>query len=320
MRVPGDCGGDHTQWIEAEAHDGNNFSPLEVVQDASASCGSYIEVAAGNNAYNAAPSDGYADYDFSLAEASRVAIWLRVRIPEPDPGGNDSFWVDVSGDDSSWYKYNGIGSGVDWHWVEWTERVGYKDLAAGEHTLSIAYREDGAMLDKLLITTDLSFQPTDAGPGDCAPSATQFIEAENHHGALFSPYTVRSDSSASGGRYIVVPNGTANSYHEPPLDGAAEYDFYLPAASTVAIWLRVRIPEPGPGANDSLWLDLDRDSLDFQKWNGIPQGTDWHWVEWTAVVNPIDLPAGAHTLEMAYREDGLEIDQIVITTDLNFVP
>ena len=151
------------QWIEAEAHDGNNFSPLEVVQDASASCGSYIEVAAGNNAYNAAPSDGYADYDFSLAEASRVAIWLRVRIPEPDPGGNDSFWVDVSGDDSSWYKYNGIGSGVDWHWVEWTERVGYKDLAAGAHTLSIAYREDGAMLDKLLITTDLGFQPTDAG-------------------------------------------------------------------------------------------------------------------------------------------------------------
>ena len=313
-------GGVIKQFIEAEAHDGDHFGLFQIVADASASCGAYIEVAPGTNAYDAPPSDGYAEYNLTLAEASSVAIWLRVRIPEPLPGGNDSFWVDVSDDDRSWHKYNSIDRGVDWHWVEWTAQVGPRSLAAGDHTLTIAYREDGAMLDKLLITTDLNFQPTDAGAGGCGASATQFIEAEAHDGANFAPYTVQSDRSASGGSYIVVPNGVGSSYDDLPLDGVAEYDFHLPEASTVAIWLRVRIPEPFPGSNDSFWMDLDRDNYGFRRWNNIPHGTDWHWVEWTAEVNPIDLPAGDHVLEIFRREDGVELDCIVITTDLNFIP
>ena len=70
-------------WKEAEAHDGSAFDPFEIVTDAGASCGAYIEVTPGVNAYDAPPSDGYAEYDFTLAQAASVAIWLRVAYPSP---------------------------------------------------------------------------------------------------------------------------------------------------------------------------------------------------------------------------------------------
>jgi hypothetical protein len=59
----------------------------------------------------------------------------------------------------------GIDNASQWHWdevdsddhdstvVNWT-------LEAGEHTLEIAKREDGALLDAILITNDLDLDQT----------------------------------------------------------------------------------------------------------------------------------------------------------------
>jgi hypothetical protein len=37
------------------------------------------------------------------------------------------------------------------------------NLTGGSHTLTIAYREDGAKLDKVLVTNDSGFVPSGAG-------------------------------------------------------------------------------------------------------------------------------------------------------------
>jgi hypothetical protein len=37
------------------------------------------------------------------------------------------------------------------------------DLSMGQHTLNIAYREAGAELDKILITSDANYVPTGEG-------------------------------------------------------------------------------------------------------------------------------------------------------------
>lgn len=70
-------------------------------------------------------------------------------------GADDSFWVRV--DEGIWYNWNDWNTAATWQWlpvqdndngntlVKWT-------LTPGNHTIDIAYREDGARFDKLHLT------------------------------------------------------------------------------------------------------------------------------------------------------------------------
>jgi hypothetical protein len=68
-------------------------------------------------------------------------------------------------DAGTWTNWNNIPLGATWHWddVHGTATMMYS-LAAGSHTLTFAYREDGAKLDRVLVTNDLAFTPTGTGP------------------------------------------------------------------------------------------------------------------------------------------------------------
>jgi hypothetical protein len=71
-------------------------------------------------------------------------------------------------DNGAWTNWNNIPVGAGWHWDDvhngaaGNALVTYP-LGAGSHTLTIAYREDGARLDKVLITNDAAFAPSGAG-------------------------------------------------------------------------------------------------------------------------------------------------------------
>ena len=176
-----------TFWIEAEEHDGDNFSPFEVVEDDAASCGAYIEAPPRASAYKTPPSDGHAEYDFTLPEAAPIAIWLRVRVPASNPSSHTSFWVNVTGDERGWGALDVVDKGSDWHWVEWDEGMDDTHLEAGDHTLTIAYREDGIFMDKLLVTTDLSFYPESRSESDCHFSRRQPAGDQQHHNTNLQP-------------------------------------------------------------------------------------------------------------------------------------
>ena len=78
-------------------------------------------------------------------------------------GGSNSFWLRIPGmvtnttnHASGWVRFNDIQDGDAWHWDE----VGSSDdgdsvveftLAAGTHTLEIARREDGTLLDAIAL-------------------------------------------------------------------------------------------------------------------------------------------------------------------------
>jgi len=71
-------------------------------------------------------------------------------------------------DGGNWVKWNSIPLGSSWHWddVHNSDSGGQLvtfSLAAGTHTLSIAYREDGTRLDRVLVTNDPAFVPTGTG-------------------------------------------------------------------------------------------------------------------------------------------------------------
>jgi hypothetical protein len=149
-------------WVEAES--GPESAPMQELADGAASGGAYVAVAAGNNSQSLPPSVGHATLAFDAPSAGTYKIWGRVIAPTD---GDDSFWVRLDG--GSWIKWNNIALGSAWHWDEVHNsdsggQVVTFALAAGSHTLSIAYREDGTRLDRLLVTSDLAFVPTGTGP------------------------------------------------------------------------------------------------------------------------------------------------------------
>ncbi|MCP4262187.1 MAG: discoidin domain-containing protein [Planctomycetes bacterium] len=121
---------------------------------------------------NAAPgADWVLRYDFT-AEAGTYKIVTRIIAPTVD---DDSFWIRILDAESQthehpgqfgtgWVRFNDIAPGSQWVWdevhssdhsgevVNWT-------LAAGNYTLEIAKREDGALIDAILITSDLALNP-----------------------------------------------------------------------------------------------------------------------------------------------------------------
>jgi hypothetical protein len=135
--------------------------------------GTHIGSNVGDGSYtNAAPgADWILRYSFT-AEAGVYKIVARVIAPTID---DDSFWVRILDAESQthehpgqlgtgWVRFNDIAPGSQGIWdevhssdhggevVNWT-------LAAGNYTLEIAKREDGASIDAILITDDLALDP-----------------------------------------------------------------------------------------------------------------------------------------------------------------
>lgn len=154
------CTPSTTVTVRAEAESGTETAPMQVGSDANASGGQYVAVAAGNSSEASPPSAGYATIPFSVPSAGTYTVWGRVIAPTVD---SDSFWVRV--DSGAWTKWNDIAAGSSWHWANVTDdnasdaRV-LVNLAAGNHTLTFAYREEGTRLDRVLVTNDLSLVPS----------------------------------------------------------------------------------------------------------------------------------------------------------------
>jgi len=145
-------------WIEAES--GTLSKPLAIYDDTAASGGKYLSTE--NLGLIGARLDGVAKYAFTV-KGGTYAIWGRVI--EPAGGGSNSFWVRLPGAtlnttplpaNDGWINWN-FAVGTTWHW----DRIANTDAAnipvrytlpPGTYTLELAYREDGARLDAIVIT------------------------------------------------------------------------------------------------------------------------------------------------------------------------
>jgi hypothetical protein len=144
-------------WIEAES--GTLTKPMAVSDDPTASGGKYISTQ--NLGVTAVHTDGLASYPFTV-KGGAYKIWGRV---VDLPAGRNSFWVRIKGatldtvpDADGWCSWN-FPTGTGWHWDDvsngtnsLTDPAVHFTLKAGSYTLEIAYREDGARLDALVIT------------------------------------------------------------------------------------------------------------------------------------------------------------------------
>lgn len=120
---------------------GGNWEKRE---DAGASGGFYVKVKPDMESISAPPAtkDDQIRSTFTTDKETTYYIFGRLNCPTAD---DDSFWLKM--DDGDFAMVNGLGTS-GWEWVKMAR---YK-LTAGEHVLTIAYRENGAKLDKICIS------------------------------------------------------------------------------------------------------------------------------------------------------------------------
>ena len=127
----------------------------DIIDNGQCSNGKYVTVKAGTQSLEQAPAGDESNIviPFAVDTTDKYDLYARVNCPTYD---DDSFWIKM--DDGEYELNNGLVTS-GWGWVNLGEYL----LTEGEHNLTIGYREDGALLDKIAISNKL-YAP--AGMGD----------------------------------------------------------------------------------------------------------------------------------------------------------
>lgn len=148
-------------------------APMVVAEDGEASGERYIWME--GEPLTGGGDKGWAEYIIDLPKAGTYALWAHVFVWD---GNSDSFWVtwqpadpdeDAQVTKNTEFRWS-IGTKNAWHWDRinhWLDGGTFDrewELPAGETTLRIAVREDGAKLDVVFVTDNLSADAADVNP------------------------------------------------------------------------------------------------------------------------------------------------------------
>ena len=164
------------------------------------------------------------------------------------------------------------------------------------------------------ITRSLSFNlaVTSSGSTGTVSNTGSTVSLEAEKGSVAAPMVIASDTRASQGKFVHVPDGRGNNYNDTSKGGSGEVRFTvgIPQSGTRALWARTIAPN---GGSDSFYVT--RNGALVREWT-VPPSTSW---KWNKVAN-VSLSAGTVNLAFRQREDGTKLDQIILTTNLNYVP
>jgi polygalacturonase len=269
-----DCGPATTETHFAEAESGTVTAPMQVGSDPLAWGGQYVAVAAGNNSNASPPTSGFATVPFTVTNAGTYKIMGRVIAPTTS---DDSFWVRVDG--GAWVNWNDIDPGTAWHWADVTDDAAAnalvtRSLSAGSHTLTVAYREDGARLDRLLITNNLSLVPANDPP----PAGTR-LEAED---AVISQGVVESNHLNFSGTGFVNGDNIVGAFVE----------WTVTATSAGPATIRIAY------ANGTTTSRPSSVSVNGTVVSTPTFGATANWDTWATASIPVTLNAGANTVRV----------------------
>lgn len=236
---------------EAEMFDRNlddRWAPVRTRPGASGDLAMEIPNGAGGS-----ETDTQLEYDIVFTKTGTHVIWYRAGA---DSGNDDSAWLHLDGDrpanrlDGNLASMSGFNGDV-WEWnsnpQDGAQPMTFEIEEPGVHTIGIARREDGAFFDKLIITTDLNFDPTifgDFGPpvtrregepaGDAIeititeqPSDTEGLE--NTQASIAAEFDVPAGSLTvlqwqrkSGAEFVDIPGASFATLDVEPL--TADWD------------------------------------------------------------------------------------------------
>jgi len=153
------------QRLLLEAEDGGLTPPMAVADDPGAG-ERFVGVEESTGPSSTDPNPGAVDLEVRLPAAGRYHLWARVNGPHT---GSNSFLVSVDGGpELAWHfpDVEGRRTTAGWEWVQVPGPDGSPahDLDAGLHRLRFHNREDGAQLDRVLLTSDLEEHPGSRAP------------------------------------------------------------------------------------------------------------------------------------------------------------
>lgn len=141
------------------------------------------------------------------------------------------------------------------------------------------------------------------------------FEAESASSIDLPMIVATNGVAGASGCYLEIPEGAGNP---PKLEaGKASFTVELPEDGSFVLWCRVWWEGE---CSNSFTVNADDQP-------GFLFGEDatykvWHWVKYpvSRTVSPIKLVKGKHTLTFHNREDGVRLDQVILSADKRFVP
>ena len=223
--------------------------------------------------------------------------------------------------------------------------------ATGTHTIRIQPREDGLSIDQVVLSSSTYLATAPGGPKDTTvvlgrsaaappPSSDACTAGETVIYAATAPHAtgwnVVSDATAAGGSRLFNPDAGAPKIATAMASPSSFFDvgFTADAAVDYRIWIRGKALNDFWG-NDSVFVQFNDSvtSSDTATWRiGTTSATainledcsgcglkGWGWQDngWGAgVLGPLVrfAASGAHTIRIQTREDGLSVDQIVLSS------
>ncbi len=179
-------------WVEAE--EGILTPPMEKAFDPNASGGGYVHVPEGTGV-----NAGKVTFTVYLPVSGTFYLWGR---GIGTSGTSDSFW---SYADDGTPEIFSLQNQATWGWRRRTTPLA---LSAGVHTITFENREDGSLLDKILLTNVSTYTPS--GLGGSTPPLTNI---SNTSGFAYSYLTFGTQAGQ------VTVNASA-SYRGTPLSGS----------------------------------------------------------------------------------------------------
>ncbi|WP_165440603.1 SdrD B-like domain-containing protein [Rubripirellula amarantea] len=137
------------------------------------------------------------------------------------------------------------------------------------------------------------------------------FEAEDYDW-INDPWKVYSSSSASGGEYIMAPNGCGSQYNSPSSHSGVKYSFTVSEAGNYEISGLVRASD---STNDSVWVKVDNQP--WVQWHMDVTGSSFQWQSvtdgWNKDMTSFQLQPGQHSMEVRVREDGTKLDKFMVS-------
>ncbi len=207
----------------------------------------------------------------------------------------------------------------------------------GVHVVDVWMREDGFIVDKLVLATDPGFAPAALGPAESArrtatasASAGAFTQGTDLNGLVSVEAEHFTSNTAQGGRsWLAAASGTAlqalpntgGNQDSGYATGSPRLDFRVDFVKTGTHYLWAR-GMGGTAADDSYHAGLDgTPAAASSRISGF--GTAWTWSSSTMAGPVATLTVGTpgvHTLNVWMREDGFVLDKLVITSNPYYVP
>mgnify|MGYP001472022611 CR=1 FL=1 len=141
------------------------------------------------------------------------------------------------------------------------------------------------------------------------------LEAESGERLEAPAVVVSNGVEGASGAYVEIPEGAGN----PPKvqAGKVSFSFNTPADASYTLWARVWWEGE---CSNSFTVGIDDQPAFLFGENATYKA--WHWVKYpvSRTAAPIKLAKGRHTLTFHNREDGVRLDQVLLSADKRFVP